>query len=226
MNLTQSRLPDPRLGPDLLWRDIRSGPSEKPRRALFVDRDGILIEEKFYLHNPADVNVLPGACELLKNCRDWNIPVIVVTNQAGIARGKFGWPDFAAVEARLAELLAAEGQQVDAVFACPFHEHGQGDYRVEDHPWRKPNPGMLFEAARLLNLNLAQSLMIGDKVSDIAAARAAGLPEAIHVLTGHGPEHRESSLALNSPLFRVHSIPDLDLRHACLALSIKRLRDS
>lgn len=225
MNLSESRLPDPRLGPDLLWRDVRSPRCEKPRSALFVDRDGVLIEEKFYLHNPADLNLLPGAGELLKTCRDRNIPVIVVTNQAGIARGKFSWADFAAVEQRLAELLAADGLQVDAVFACPFHEHGQGEYRVENHPWRKPNPGMLIEAARLLNLNLAQSLMIGDKASDIAAAEAAGLPEAIHVLTGHGPEHRESSLVLNSPAFRVHSIPDLDFRHACLAASVKRLEE-
>lgn len=195
------------LGPDLLWRNVRTGPGEMLRGALFVDRDGVLIEEKIYLSDPEQVELVPGAVELLREAIRRKIPVIEVTNQAGIAKGKFGWPEFAAVEERLEALLAAQGIRIDAVLACPFHEEGHGVYRV-NHPWRKPAPGMILEAASLLRLQLYRSLMVGDKFSDIAAARQAGLPCAVQVLTGHGRDNAEESLSLATPGFRVSVVAD------------------
>ncbi len=105
----------------------------------------------------------------------------------------------------MTELLAERGVTFDGVFACPFHPQGQGSYAAVDHPWRKPNPGMFLEAARHLNLDLRRSLLVGDKVSDILAARAAGLPRAIHVRTGHGADAAEeaNSLSAISPGFEV-----------------------
>lgn len=100
-------------------------------------------------------------------------------------------------------MLAEMGVSVDAVFACPFHEDAQHPYDIADHPWRKPNPGMLLEAAGLLNLALDRSLLVGDKTSDIAAARNAGLPAACLVLTGHGRDHVAASQRLERPGFSV-----------------------
>jgi len=194
---------DARLGPDLLWRDLRGSAAPHPRGALFVDRDGVLIEERIYLSDPAQVKLIPGAVDLLRAATVRGIPVIAVTNQAGIGRGKFGWQAFSAVERRLELLLADEGIALNAVFVCPFHNEGLAKYRVPNHLWRKPNPGMLFEAARALNLDLARSILVGDKFSDVAAAKDAGLPVAVQVLTGHGPDHAAASLECASPSFQV-----------------------
>jgi D-glycero-D-manno-heptose 1,7-bisphosphate phosphatase len=101
------------------------------------------------------------------------------------------------------ELLAAAGATVDALFACPNHPGGSGTYGG-DHDWRKPNPGMVTAAIRALNLAPAESWLVGDKISDIQAAKGAGLERAIHVLTGHGAEERDRVLAEASAGFEVH----------------------
>ncbi len=195
------------LSPDLLWRDVRIPRFERPAPALFLDRDGVIIEEKRYLSDPAGVQLLPGAVDLIRQAHSLGLAVIEVTNQAGIGRGKYGWPEFAAVEGRLTELLTAARANIDAVFACPFHPDGQGPYRHANHPWRKPNPGMLVEAAALLNLDLAKCMLVGDKASDIEAARAAGLNAAIHVLTGHGRGEAARSRTAAGALFQVWVVP-------------------
>jgi D-glycero-D-manno-heptose 1,7-bisphosphate phosphatase len=199
----------PSVGPDLLWRELRVPPFDSPRAALFLDRDGVLIEERNYLSNPEQVVLLPGAAQLISLAHSLQTPVVTITNQAGIGYGKFGWEAFEQVEARVHALLKQQGASVDGVFACPFHEKGQDPYRRAGHPWRKPNPGMLLEAARLLNLALGRSLLVGDKVSDIAAARNAGLPSACIVRTGYGPAQEAEARALEGPGFRVHAIPTL-----------------
>ena len=196
------------LGADLLWRDVRLGRFERPSPALVLDRDGVIIEEKLYLSDPARIELLPGAVDLIRRAHSLGLAVIEVTNQAGIGRGKYGWPEFAAVEDRLTALLAAAGTHIDAVFACPFHPDGQNSYRHPNHPWRKPNPGMLLEAAELLNLDLRRCIMAGDKASDIEAARAAGLPAAVQVLTGHGRDHAAASAALITISFHVFVVRD------------------
>jgi len=197
---------DPRLGEDLLWRDIRVERFSSPTPALFLDRDGVIIEEKNYISDPNQVDLLPGVADLIRAARLAGMAVIEITNQAGIGRGKFGWHAFVQVENRVREVLGEQHAQLDAVFACAFHEQGNGPYKCANHAWRKPNPGMLLEAARLLNLDLAQSMLVGDKAADQGAARAAGLPIGIHVLTGYGKAEKQFACALSSPVFTVHVV--------------------
>ncbi len=157
------------------------------RPALFIDRDGTLNEEVDYLHRPEDAVLTPGAAQALARVNGRGIPVIVVTNQAGIGKGRFGWADYEAVMERIRELLAVEGAHLDAVYACPFHEAAEGEYQVADHPERKPNPGMLLRAAAEHGLDLSRSWMVGDKALDVEAGRRAGCRVAL-VRTGYGRE--------------------------------------
>ncbi len=113
------------------------------------------------------------------------IPVLIVTNQAGIGKGKFGWKDFDAVMKRLGELLSRHSAHIDGAYVCPFHPEASVDYRHEDHPERKPNPGMLLRAAEEHGIDLARSWMIGDKDIDLEAGRNAGCRVAL-VRTGYG----------------------------------------
>ncbi len=105
----------------------------------------------------------------------FGLPVVVVTNQSGIARGYFGWDEFAAVNARILGLLAERGCGADMVLACAYHEAGSGALGIAGHPMRKPKPGMLFRAAEILGLDLGRSIMVGDSISDMEAGRRAGL---------------------------------------------------
>ena len=197
---------DRRLGDDLLWRDVRVQPFRRPTPALFLDRDGVIVEEKLYLSSPSQVELLPGIIEVIRAARTQGMAVVEITNQAGIAHGYFGWSEFVQVENRIAEIMADQGVRLDAVLACPFHPNGVDPYRAQDHPWRKPNPGMLLEAARLLNLSLEQSLLMGDKALDIQAAQAGNLACGIHVLTGHGRANQLTSSALATPNFPVYVV--------------------
>jgi len=195
---------DSRLGEDLLWRDWRVDRFSTPAPALFLDRDGVMIEEKEYIRDPKCVELLQGIPELIREASKQGFAVVEITNQAGIARGYLDWPDFVGVEDRLTRLLAEQQVSVDAVLACPFHPEGLYPYRKADHPWRKPNPGMLLEAARWLNLALPQSLIVGDKDSDQQAGRAAKLAFGIHLLTGHGREHEPAARAVSAANYPVH----------------------
>lgn len=194
------------LDSDGRWSQLLNRTQGEGRRAaLFLDRDGVVVEEVHYLHQPEDVRFLSGAVALIAEANKRGIPVILVTNQAGIARGRFQWPNFIAVQEKIIDDLAGAGAFVNAVFACPHHGDGKPPFDTADHPWRKPNPGMLLAAAERLPLDLAKSWMIGDKASDIGAARNAGLEGAVHVLTGHGKDkgERDNSLGLAKDGFSV-----------------------
>jgi D-glycero-D-manno-heptose 1,7-bisphosphate phosphatase len=210
---------DHRLTADLLWRDVRIPRFSHPTPALFLDRDGVIIEEKEYLGDPDGVELLGGISELIRAARAEGMAVVEITNQAGIARGHFGWSDFVQVQYRMEQFLAQEGLKIDAVFACPFHPEGQPPYQESDHPWRKPNAGMLLEAERLLNLALNRSVLVGDKVADMQAGRAAGLAFGIHVLTGHGRQHEPASRAVASVAFPVHVVMNAGEAAAFIASS-------
>ncbi len=158
------------------------------RPAVFLDRDGTLNEEVDYLHKPEDLVLIPGAAEAVARLNAAGIPVVVVTNQSGIGRGFYDWPDFSAVMGRMDDLLAQAGARIDAVYVSPHHEKGQGDYAIPDHPDRKPNPGMLTRAAETHGLDLARSWMVGDKDIDIQAGHRAGC-RACMVRTGYGSSH-------------------------------------
>jgi D-glycero-D-manno-heptose 1,7-bisphosphate phosphatase len=165
--------------------------------ALFLDRDGTLIEDPGYLSDPDDVRLFPGVAATLRRFAEAGHALVVVTNQSGIGRGYYGWDDYEAVAARLRDLLAAEGVVLDAEYAC--------GHAPETHcDWRKPAPGMILAASEALDLDLSRSLLAGDKSIDIAAAAAAGLPRAAHVATGQGRAERgkvaEAGLALRLDL--------------------------
>ena len=155
-----------------------------PREAVFLDRDGTLIEEVHYLAAAEQVRLLPGAADAVRRLNEAGVLVVVVTNQAGVARGYFPESRVAEVHERLSTLLA-EHVRIDAYFHCPHHPtEGVGVYRVECE-CRKPKPGLLLAAARELDIDLARSWMIGDKPSDAEAGAAAGC-RTILVRTGHG----------------------------------------
>lgn len=194
---------------DGIWMAGQTAKPEKPLPGLILDRDGVVIEEIGYLHRPEDVRLEPGLIELLKWTQANGIPVAVVTNQAGVDRGYFGWPDYHSVEAEIDRQLEIHGISLDMVVACPFHPCHTESYGTLHEYWRKPGPGMLRLAGEWLGLDLARSWMIGDRESDVSAAKAAGLGGAIHVLRGHGAKCRELALSLAEENFPVIASADL-----------------
>ncbi len=195
---------------DGVWVQILKRPQGK-RAALFLDRDGVLVEEVRFLHRARDARLIPGAARVLARANARGVPVVLVTNQAGIAYGYYGWDAFMRVQEKILADLAADGAFVDGVFACPHHAAGRPPYDHPDHPARKPNPGMLFSAARMLSLDLAASWMVGDRADDLKAARNAGLAGGVHVLTGHGARagEREAAMALSADGFRALAAPSI-----------------
>jgi D-glycero-D-manno-heptose 1,7-bisphosphate phosphatase len=167
-----------------LWADIRCERPAQPGPILFVDRDGVLIEDRGYVGSAAETKLYPDAADAVAAARALGYRIAIVTNQSGIGRGLYDWAGFAAVQAMIDAALARAGTAVDAVLACAYHGEGKGAYAVTDHPWRKPRPGMIIECLRRLNGAAACSAMVGDKASDIAAARAAGLRRAMLIDRG------------------------------------------
>lgn len=191
---------DPELG---VWLRIPDAVPLVPRPALFLDRDGVLVEDPGYLSRAAQMVIIHGAVELIALANGRGIPVIEVTNQAGIGRGYYGWSEFLEVETALAGELARGGAVIDGVFACPHHHDGIGTWAHPAHPCRKPRPGMLLAAARLMNLDLGRSWVVGDKHGDLVAGQKAGLAGGVHVLTGHGVEHRRRVIAWEPERFEL-----------------------
>ena len=156
-----------------------------PREAVFLDRDGTIIEEVNYLSSPELVRLIPGAAGAIRTWNDAGVLVVVVTNQAGVARGYFPESRVREVHEHLSELLAEHGAHIDAYFHCPHHPtEGVGEYRVACN-CRKPKPGLLLTASRELDIDLSRSWMIGDKLCDAEAGAAAGCRTML-VRTGHG----------------------------------------
>jgi D-glycero-D-manno-heptose 1,7-bisphosphate phosphatase len=178
-----------------LWYEVRDHAARRGA-ALFLDRDGVVVEETDYLCRAEHVVILPGAAATIAAANRRSVPIVLVTNQSGIGRGYFGWAEFAAVQDAINAALNAQGARLDAVYACPHHPNGQGAFACADHPARKPNPGMLLRAAADLDLDLRRSWLVGDKRIDIETARRAGLAGAMHVLTGYGESERAASARL------------------------------
>jgi D-glycero-D-manno-heptose 1,7-bisphosphate phosphatase len=152
------------------------------RPAVFLDRDGTLVEEVPYLHDPARVALLGGVGALARLAAA-GYALVVVTNQAGVARGLYDEAAVDAVHRRLAELLAAAGVRLDAVLHCPHHPEGTVPGYARRCRCRKPGPGMLEAAAGRLGLDLAGSYLIGNHPTDVGAAVAAGVTP-LYVTTG------------------------------------------
>lgn len=175
-----------------------------PRPAVFLDRDGTLVEEVDYLIDPGQVRLIPGAAAAVRRLNQAGWPVVIVTNQSMIARGMANERQLGRIHARLAELLNAEGARLDGIYYCPHHpELGEPPYRAACD-CRKPLPGLLRQAARELDLDLAQSAMIGDSLRDLAAGQAAGCRQLVLVRTGHGRAEetkvREADLGISAAI--------------------------
>lgn len=169
--------------------------------ALFLDRDGVLINDVGYLKSPSSVSLVDGAAALVRAANDADVPAIVVTNQSGIGRSLFCIEDFLSVNAWMQKLIAAEtGGRLDAIFACtaPPPDRNRGD------PWRKPNPGMFFASKEILGTALHRSWMIGDRLTDIRAAYRAGLGGAMLL-----PKNFSASRYKNNKFMKVLAISSL-----------------
>ena len=161
---------------------------EMPRRAAFLDRDGVINREIGYLHRWEDFEFLPGALQAMKRLHDVGYALVIVTNQSGIARGYYTEADYQALTTKLREALAAAGCPAAGIYHCPHHPSGKLAALAVDCDCRKPQPGMLRQAARELGLSMADSFIVGDKLADVEAGRAAGLGRAYLVRSGHALE--------------------------------------
>ena len=146
-----------------------------PVPALLLDRDGVINVDHGYVHLPEQFEFIPGIFDLCRSAHARGQRLVVVTNQAGIARGYYTEADFHALTAWMKSRFADEGAPLSAVYFCPTHPTaGLGAYRT-DSAYRKPGPGMILQARDELGLDLAASTLLGDKLSDIQAGQAAGV---------------------------------------------------
>lgn len=189
-----------------LWCEIAAA-DWAGRPALFLDRDGVIVADTHFLGGPEDLRMLEGASAAIARCNALAIPVVVVTNQSGIARGYYDWDGFRAVQAALNRALADAGAHLDAVLACAYHGEGSEPLRVAGHPWRKPNPGMILAAGSRMHIDLARSWIVGDRSHDLAAGMTAGL--AGGTLLAPDDQARQQASLLASPRFVVDMAANL-----------------
>lgn len=153
--------------------------------ALFVDRDGTLIEDRGYLADPDGVQLLPGVVSTLAAVRRAGCRIVIVTNQSGLARGRISTVQLRAVHQRLTERFAEQSVSIDGIYVCPHHPEGNVARLRISCGCRKPAPGLLVQAAIELKLDLQRSLMVGDRWHDVDAGTRAGCRARL-VLSGQG----------------------------------------
>ena len=163
--------------PETLAEGRATIPDQMRRRAAFFDRDGTLTVDKGYTHKVEDLDFQPGAIEAIRAVNDAGTLAIVITNQAGIARGMYGPEAVDVFHAAMQERLRAKGAHIDAWYMCPFHEDGRlAEYRQANHPDRKPAPGMIRRAMLEWPIVADGSFVVGDRDMDVEAAARSGLP--------------------------------------------------
>lgn len=163
---------------------MRTLSSEK-RPALFLDRDGVINEEKDYVHRVEDFTFIDGIFDLCRSAMAAGMAIVVVTNQAGIGRGYYSEDQFWVLTDWMQDRFSENGIIIDAVYFCPYHpDHGVGKYRADSFD-RKPNPGMILQAKEGLGLSLKDSILVGDKASDIAAAKSANVGRTVLMAPPH-----------------------------------------
>ncbi len=147
------------------------------RKALFLDRDGVINIDYGYVHTPEKTIFIDGIFELVRHANEAGYAVVVVTNQAGIARGYFTEAQFQDFTRWMVEAFREQGAVIDRVYHCPHHpEAGIGALKLACE-CRKPEPGMFLQAQRELDLDMAGSIIVGDKPSDLEAGRRAGVTQ-------------------------------------------------
>ena len=162
--------------PASLAAAARLAPKHRRRPAVFLDRDGVLNIDHGYVHAPERVEWVRGAKQAVKLLNDAGYYVFVVTNQAGVAKGRYGEDAVGTLHRWMAKELAAAGASIDDWRYCPFHPGGSVEPFRAEHDWRKPNPGMLLDLFEHWPIEREESFLVGDKTTDIEAAEAAGLP--------------------------------------------------
>ena len=174
--------------------------------ALFLDRDGVINHDSGYTSRVEDFRFIDGIFDLCRAARRSGYLLIVVTNQAGIGRGYYSEDDFYALTRWMREYFEKEGAPITDVFHCPYHsEHGVGEYKKDSFD-RKPNPGMLLRAAEKHQLDLERSIMIGDRDSDMQAAKNGGVGIRCHYSAVMGHETMVSPAATHKIRFLRESI--------------------
>ncbi len=155
------------------------------KTAVFLDRDGTINEQMGYINHISRFHLLENAAAGIRLLNRAGLPVVVVSNQSGLARGYFPASLLEEVNRRMEELLAAEGARLDAVYCCPHHPEARVAELAKKCDCRKPGPGLLLRAAADLNLDLGRSYVVGDRWSDLKTAAAVGA-KGVLVLTGYG----------------------------------------
>lgn len=146
------------------------------RPAAFLDRDGVLNEDRGYVHRWEDFAFLPGVIDALRRLQQKGYLLVVITNQSAVARGLCAEADVLALHERMCAFLREQGIELAGIYYCPHHPQGSvSDYAIVCS-CRKPEPGMILRAAREHGIDLSRSLLVGDKLSDLEAGRAAGIP--------------------------------------------------
>jgi D-glycero-D-manno-heptose 1,7-bisphosphate phosphatase len=155
------------------------------RRAAFIDRDGVINEERAFVHRVEDFVFIPGAVDALRELRAGGYLLVVVTNQSGIARGLYGESDYLTLTAYMRAQLHAAGVVLDSVQYCPHLPSAPLERYRLDCDCRKPRSGMFLRAIRELAIDVGKSILIGDRASDIEAGRAAGVGRCYLVRSGN-----------------------------------------
>jgi D-glycero-D-manno-heptose 1,7-bisphosphate phosphatase len=163
------------------------------RKAVFLDRDGVINKDSAYVHRWDDFEFVPGAIEGMKRLQNAGYILIIVTNQSGLARGYYTEAQYRDLTNRLRQELAYQGVNIAGVYHCPHHPDGNVCHLAIECDCRKPAPGLVRKAANELGVSLIDSIMIGDKPSDIEAARAAGVARAYQVVSNNPLSSQRSS---------------------------------
>lgn len=183
--------------------DVYASQREYNSQAVFLDRDGTIIQDKGYMHKVEDFELIPGAVEALKKLSDSGFKLIVLSNQSGIAKGLFTEIDYERFHQHFISKLTEHGIKIDGVYMCPHHPLGSREHLSIDCPCRKPKAALIIKALRDHHIDLEKSFVIGDKTTDILLGSNLGIP-SILVKTGKGGSDGE-----------------FDAKAACTAPSIK-----
>ena len=185
-NLINSKIIDKTKHLTLIKNNEFSKDKQASNKAIFLDRDGVLIKDVHYISEPKDVLILEGVIDLIKLSKEQGFINIIITNQSGIERKLFNWEDYEIVTNRMLKLINIQ-DCFNAIYAS-----GEGpSISSSKKSWRKPNPNMILKAAKDFNIDLTKSILIGDRYSDLLSGNKAGIFTLIHLLTGHGLKERE-----------------------------------